>query len=256
NERAMYHLPQPASTISYKTMKNKRTESFNKFKKTAQPGQGFDKKDAQKDIIEDFDHALAALVSLKIFFQGYEWSCQKCGSDNWSSVDELKTSNICEVCGREMDISPQGIEWNYSINKRLLDALYKDSILADLWALGTLLEHAFETFYYVPQSALYKKYDNPNPCAEIDIICIREGILILGEAKLNSSNFSEKQINALLDIAKEINPDAILLACIENDDGNIFTKARQLVNDAGFKFQFLCANQDQSFSKEDPWSLF
>ncbi len=254
--RAMYHLPQPGSIISYSVMKKKRAESFNKFKKTAQSGQGFNAKDVQKDITENFDDALAELVSSKIFFQGYEWPCRKCGSTNWSSVDNLKTSNICEVCGREKNIPPQGIEWDYSINKRLLDALYKDSILADMWALGTLLEHAFETFYYVPQSALYKKYDDPNPCAEVDILCIREGMFIMGEAKSKSSGFTEKKIKALLEIAEDVSPDVILLACIENDDSNIVTTARQLVVDAGFKFELLCANQNQSFSRDDPWSIF
>jgi hypothetical protein len=67
------------------------------------------------------------------------------------------------------------------------------------------------------------------PYSEIDIVCISDGKLIIGEAKHNSNGFFEKKkksLASLFEISKAIRPDKIVLTCYE-DSNNKLAKARQ-----------------------------
>jgi len=47
------------------------------------------------------DHALQLVCKRKLFFQGRDWTCRRCFNKNWTSIDDLRSVLICEVCKEE-----------------------------------------------------------------------------------------------------------------------------------------------------------
>jgi hypothetical protein len=249
---ALYHLPKPKLRTSYEEMKGKRNRTFNKFLETAQPGQGFHKPGAREDIIRDFERSLKNLISMKVFFQGHEWQCRVCGHDNWLSVGETSLENGCEVCNAKQQIGVKDLKWDFLLNPKIAEALYKHDILAEIWVLGQLLDGAKDCFYFVPQAELFRKYDDKKPAQEIDIVCVQDGQLIIGEAKTKSSQFTEEAIQKLVTIAKDLSPDAVLIGYLQEDMA--IADAQRRLQQSGFKV-IITRPLPQS-GQYNPWSHF
>jgi len=81
-----------------------------------------------------------------------------------------------------------------------------------------------QSFAYSPQINLYDNHHSNKPCAEIDTVCLSDGQLIIGEAKHNSAAFSvdsNKSLKSLVEVAKVIRPDKIILSCYEDSNGKL-----------------------------------
>lgn len=247
----MYHLPKPDKAITYKKLWDKRNRDFRKFLEE-QPGHGFNKLGSIHAIKNDFESALKDLVELGIFFQGTTWKCRKCGNQNWVSVDSLRLKNNCSVCNYEHQVNVQNLEWQFLLNDRVGEALYKSAVITELWTLGSLLESARESFYFVPPSNLFRKFQDSEPIGEIDLICIQDGDFIIGEAKYSASGFSETCCDNLIEYAKRVEPKFLLLSFIEKDaDLSPFVKK---IESAGFQCRVM--SPDRSYHNYDPWSHF
>ncbi len=239
-------------TKTYEEFKQQRNKSFNAFKKAAaQQGQGFHDKGAQQDIIRDFESTLKELVACYVFFQGYSWTCRNCGNQNWVTVHAFDLVSKCEICEHERQIDVKNLAWEFRLNQRIGNALYKESVISELWTLGKLQDEARESFYYIPQSELYRNHEDKECDKEIDIVCIQDGNYIIGESKYSASGFNDGVIEKLIDLAKETKPDSVILSYI-NEDSDISAQAKKIC-DAGFKIRILNPTNTR-FNDYGPWS--
>lgn len=238
-------------TITYEDLKVRRRKSFKEFKKTAQNGQGFHDEGILSEIVEDFGSTLQRLVADGVFFQGYRWTCPNCGNANWVTVQSFNLFAECEVCQHKQQTDVTDRRWEFKLNQRLGNALYGESVIAELWTLGHLLEQARETFYFIPQSELYRDWDNKNSDKEIDIVCVQDGNYIIGEAKYSASGFKDKDIDKLIALSKDIKPDAVILSYINNDK-DISAMAED-IRRAGFR-TLTTSPEGTQFDEYDPWS--
>jgi len=195
---------------------------------------------------------LQRLIRMGVFFQGHRWRCQTCGHTNWLSVDLLKQSNKCEVCTSEKQIEVSNLKWDFMLNPKVAEALYKDDVIAELWILGSLLREARESFYFAPQSSFFQNPQDKEPAYEVDIVCIQDGRLLIGEAKRKASQFTDSVIQELIVKAQDLRPDAVVVGFLE-EDADISSKITTLKNR---ELAVVLTAPLPNPVKYDPWSYF
>jgi hypothetical protein len=76
-------------------------------------------------------------------------------------------------------------------------------------ALHDLREQARDGFLYSPGVVLYRNIDDRQPEAEIDILCIADGKLVLGEVKSSASEFNPAELQKLATLGRELRADRL-----------------------------------------------
>ncbi len=154
------------------------------------------------------------LCQREILHQGHEWLCRHCNNSNWVSLDALRRSMVCEVCGT-MEPAPVAGPWYFRLNSFVLDGLRAHGMLAYLWCLSRLSDQAQTSFFYFEPHELFFTTDSAyagKPDAEIDLIVVVDGIVRLCEAKTSNQNIS---LEKLAELARRIRPDIATLAIME-----------------------------------------
>ena len=169
-----------------------------------------------QDSVMDLRPSLEYLVQSKIFYQGFNWSCEDCKHRNWTSIKDVSTYLDCEVCGSQRQI-PATFEWNFLLDQYFADSIKTHGNLPVIWTLGEILQKTHgEGFIFLPQSILFEGYPEENPAKhEIDIVCITSGKFLIGEVKTKARDFSDPELIKLVNICKIAIPDQVLISCIE-----------------------------------------
>ena len=136
--------------------------------------------------------------------------------------------------------------WEFKLNKRVADALYKESVICELWTLGFLLNRSNVSrgsMYYIHQSDLFRSHDSKQSESELDIICVVDGKFILGEAKYFSYSFDDKCID------KQIR-NVLETQVLHRNVGNykVFGKLLSLLFGGNL---FICITSKYGYSKKD-----
>jgi hypothetical protein len=165
-----------------------------------------------------FEESLKSLCGRGVLAQGHEWKCPKCLYSNWHSIGDIALTLRCAVCRKEQQVPPD-FRWHFRLNDFLASGIREHGLLALLWVTGYLLDGSRESFYFLPASWLYRTYPDPKqrslPQAELDIICVSDGRFIIGEAKESVRDFTDQRVENLIAVAKELTPDLVLLASLE-----------------------------------------
>lgn len=162
----------------------------------------------------NFDDSLEFLVHQNVFSRIYQWRCVFCGHSNVFLVDELKNINHCQICMEQHNL-PISFEWKYKLNEFVWNALCKSNNgLSVLWTIGFLHENLGNNFFYLPEVQLFNEARAKAPTMEIDVLCVIDGKLYVGEVKKTVSQYLDKQedINKFIEVIERIKPDVALLA--------------------------------------------
>ena len=150
-------------------------------------------------------------------FQGQNWSCKACNHKNWISIENLKSTLICEICGNEKPASISS-EWKFRINEFILDAMRQHGTNALVWSLIRLFNRAENSFYYLPSVRL--QLDNASledqEWSEIDLIAIVDGEFYACEIK-SSSKISDRELDTFIKIMNRLRPNVALIAVMETN---------------------------------------
>jgi hypothetical protein len=176
---------------------------------------------------------LEELCLYRVFFKGFTIKCNNCSSYHWYSLDEVGSSMKCKGCQELLDV-PVEPAFSYQLNKLVKNNFYEangnsDGNLTVIRTLISLYNRSHRSFNYSPQINLYTRENYRSPIGDLDIVCLSDGKLIIGEAKHNSSEFkadSNKCLKTLVLVAKSIRPDTIVLSCSIDTSGRI-EKAKQ-----------------------------
>lgn len=178
----------------------------------------------------DLQRSLGFLLQRGILFRGHEWVCEACRHRNWRGIDALQEVLACEVCG-ENHLLPAGVTLDFQMNEFLATCLREHDTLSVAAALCTLRQRARHCFLYAPQTALYDRYpDGPRAAItrELDVVCISDGKLIIGEAKISSALIARSDIEDLAAAAVAVNADIAVLAAMQGDPQTMKTKLTEL----------------------------
>ena len=97
------------------------------------------------------------LSACEILFQGREWLCQRCFNRNWVTIDDLRRTLVCEVCGNT-EGAPVSAGWHFRGNPFVIEAYREHGVEAVIWALSQLWERARRSFYFAPSLRLWLDY--------------------------------------------------------------------------------------------------
>lgn len=180
---------------------------------------------------------LQRLVEKKIFLPGFIIKCTTCSSRIWYSLKETDSEVLCKGCSNKNYFKSE-LPISYKLNHLIKNSIgmrsEKGVFVPDgnLTAIKTLLYlngKANGNFEYVPQFDIYRNYEDAKPVTDLDIACLVDGELYIGEAKHNSELFfdnKKKSLDNLLNIAATVRPKYIIISCTEDKYGKLH-KAKQ-----------------------------
>jgi hypothetical protein len=146
----------------------------------------------------------------------------------WYPIKEVSESVICKGCLEEFKLLIEP-KFAYKLNDLIKNNIFqsktsRDGNLTVIRTLVSMYSKSRQSFEYSPQINLFDNHHSNKPCSEIDIVCLSDGQFIIGEAKHNSTAFSadsNKSLKSLVEIAKAIYPDKIILSCYEDQNGKL-----------------------------------
>lgn len=176
---------------------------------------------------QELTDSLDGLCREGVFHQGYSWSCKHCAYRNWTALDALRMTLECQVCHKEHN-TPINLQFDFRLNEFFAACLREHDTLSVVWALGELMRQSrADSFIFSPQIELFRKYpenDAAKPDQEIDLLCVIDGKVVIGEVKTSLSEIDQQEIDKLIALAKDIQPDIVLIAAIKGEQENLNTK--------------------------------
>lgn len=194
------------------------------------------RKDSSKTGIEadrnqatsDLCRFLQSLTNSGIFRQGVHLRCKNCGSKYWQEISEVRQQNKCQGCGEVVSISVKAA-WRYRLNTLIRNAVAFHGCVPVILSLYELRSVPTRyTFICAPGIELYKSYEDKKPSAELDLVCISDGKLIIGEIKTSCAEFIPKELTKLADHVKIFNANVVILGCFQDPKNQINQKKTEL----------------------------
>lgn len=204
-------------------------------------------------LLEDLRQTLQWLVNAKALFQGVRFRCSRCGSAYWLEVSEASQQTICSGCRATVSLRVEE-NWTYRLNSLVRSGVAVHGCLPVIWALAELRWEAHTGFFYAPGLELYERHHDETPAAELDLVCISDGRLIIGEVKTSADQFSENDLRTLGECGKRIRPDVIVLAAFRDPRKRMdehSKKLKALFPDDGFEIKTLIPDESLSSATLD-----
>lgn len=166
---------------------------------------------------------LEELSAYQVFFKGFKLKCPDCSSEFWYHINETNDTILCKGCQNKFAL-PIEPSFAYKLNDLVKNNIYqtKTQRSGNLTVIRTLTHistNSLNSFEFSPQINIYDDPHSNKPCSELDILCVSDGKLIIGESKHDSSSFkadNNKSLISLAEAAKIIRPDKIILSCYED----------------------------------------
>lgn len=154
-----------------------------------------------------------------ILSRGLVLSCTQCDNTSFYRSNEFSELFECRRCRRSSPIMRQNWkgtrepQWFYGMDEMVFQALNNNAAVP-LLALAELAK-GFRSFDWMPEQVLVNQTGDQ---VEIDIFAIRNGELILGEAKLaNRLEMSDKKLASLGSLFNLIRLEVFVMATSENN---------------------------------------
>jgi hypothetical protein len=164
---------------------------------------------------------LDRLASAAVLYRGFILQCQFCRRLDWFPLGELTDAFTCKRCHREQVFTHK--HWRHPSQPHLyyqLDELVylglEHNMQVPLLALDVLQRASEDSFLYVHELE-YREKDRETPPREVDLNCVADGLLTIGEAKkddrLGKNDKDESEaISKYLDLAKRLAAHQIVFA--------------------------------------------
>ncbi|HEY3136894.1 MAG TPA: hypothetical protein VGL29_12765 [Blastocatellia bacterium] len=159
-------------------------------------------------------------VAIGLFHRGFVFHCRFCRAADWFAVGEVTEEFSCKRCSKTQKYTSQNFkanepEWFYKLDEIPYLGL-ENNMQVPLLALDCLRRRSKRSFMYTTDLEIIPQ-DDSKPTMEIDICCIVDGILTIGEAKtqnrLDSSATREiESLTRYRDLARKILPRRVVFA--------------------------------------------
>lgn len=178
------------------------------------------------------DDNLNYLIEHGGLFVGMKVKCHHCGSNKWYSLTELRDKLPCKGCASEiMPLLASKVYFKLSdtiVNNVLADQTKNGKeydgnyvVMKTLLHLKNDMQEAGNSFIWAPCLDFKGKTGNHVIASDADIVAIQNGDLVLGEAKFDATEFTEKVIDSLVWMANELLADKLIVACAKGNLENV-----------------------------------
>lgn len=153
---------------------------------------------------------LEHLRDIRVLLQGVSVTCPVCSLVDWRPVDRLRTRLECEGCGEPFTLPAEPI-WTFRLNNLIASGIAREGVLPLLEAAHGLTEMASDiALVFAPQEL--RESRNAEPLTDLDLILIRDGRFLIGEVKSNPDQVDAAQLALLVQVAKRLRPDTVVIA--------------------------------------------
>jgi hypothetical protein len=128
----------------------------------------------------------------------------------------LHQQTTCDGCHATI-YAPVDATWRYRLNSLVRNGIALHGCLPVIAALYDLREKARDAFVYSPGLVLFRKWEDTEPQAEIDIVCICDGRLVCGEVKTSASEFTSDELKKLAGVALELKADTVVISAFRDE---------------------------------------
>lgn len=145
-----------------------------------------------KEVATGLPFQVSELLDKGILERGFVLKCASCQYESWYPADQVGQDFRCACCYQTQvyHVSPH---WLY----KLPEVIYRgfdQNMMVPLLALNYLSQEKHFAFSWIPDSDLYwARRDGTEQKQNLDIICLRDGHLLIGEAKSNDE-IKENQV--------------------------------------------------------------
>jgi len=197
----------------------------------------------------DTSTELLYMLSRRFLLRGFILKCERCYHQDFYYMKEVDETFLCRGCHREK-VAPLKLPPAYRLNE-IVRGGYRNGAIATILTLYNLFREARDSFIYSPELSLKAK----NTEMEIDIICIVDGKIVVGEAKMGrlikDRDFSPRdEFEKYKIVASEIGASRVVFATVQDSFYEIPLKKidrfrRELINDglAGVEVDILCGSE-------------
>lgn len=180
------------------------------------------------------------LVSKQILYRGFIFRCSYCRNSTWFSVSEITQEFKCKRCGRQQVYTrdnwkmPDEPAWFYKLDELVYQG-YRQGMAVTLLALDYLRLRSSDNFSFSTDREFWK-VGSSKADAEVDLFCVSDGVLMIGEAKKegrlgDSTSEENAEIAKYKRIAAGLSARKLVLATF-SDDWSANTRQRAT---AGFQ---------------------
>ena len=151
----------------------------------------------------------------KVLQRGFTLKCKECRQFDWYEIGSVSDVIHCSRCGRTQGYEPEA-PWSYRLNELVFQCL-KNRVDCHILTLDQIQLRAIaETFIYIPAFDVFNAEDRSKPILEVDLACILDGQLILGECKTKGSILRDdrRQLAKYEALAKEIQAGVLVLSTL------------------------------------------
>lgn len=246
--RVAPQLRSPRSTIKYQTLENEWKTYIHQLS-AASDLLPAEIDGLYMDLEEDLKRSLGRLCEDRVMYQGYNWPCQQCAYKNWNTVDSLSMTLKCAIC-HETHSLPVDVKLDFRLNDFVATCLREHDTVSVLWALGYLqnlssTQHGRHrtSFLFSPQLELFVK-NEPNPYQELDLLCLFNGRLLVGEVKRSLVEITDREIEKIFIIATAVKAEIVFLGAMSGVSQQLVHKMEAARAKFGTRFELIGAIAD------------
>jgi hypothetical protein len=150
---------------------------------------------------------LDMLLQKSIFYRGLVLQCTHCRASDWYGIEELDQHFVCRRCRHPQTILQRNWKrgnepaWFYKLDEVIYQGLSNNMVLP-LLTIVNLMKNSKKSFLYTPELECRKDKDSVKPDREVDICCIQDGRIIIGECSI--TNISKELVNKLSKFSHEL----------------------------------------------------
>jgi len=173
---------------------------------------------------EELKQGLEELVELGVLRMCMDVRCPRCRMRHWIGIDALRHAGTCPGCGSAMSVTPE-TSWSYDLNPLVRQCVNSRALA--VWQALAEVARGLDSFFFTPSAELHFAHTiNGAAKKEVDVLCVSDGKLLLGEVK--EGTLHERDFLDFAAIVTAIQPDrAAMVVNAEQFDSNADTWFKQ-----------------------------
>jgi len=175
----------------------------------------------------DLREEMNELIQLGVLLMGYYLKCPNCGFAEWRNLKDVSQEVSCRGCNYSFFLEAEQ-KISYRLNSLIQSGIAKYNLVPVVVTFAKLFQRARHFFAFYPSMDVFAPKKS-TPFTDVDLICIVDGKLILGECKLHSDDFKQKDYEKMEIVAKALRPSELVFAALHGTETvNIKNKLKEL----------------------------
>jgi hypothetical protein len=150
------------------------------------------------------------LITKGLLERGFLLRCSFCSFNSWYPIESITNEFRCARCS-QVQMYRSNPMWLYKLPEVVFQGLEGDNMHVPLLALNYLNSTRSKHFSWRPDSNIYWQNDQGEVSKNIDILCLRDGKLYIGEAK-SSDSITADQFAFYEELASQAPVDGVVFA--------------------------------------------